>query len=180
MSGYSVKVPEKNIVQLATITNTLRSILQVKQRYFPIMEFLEFVLPCLDPDFSLEILSADEMGNNHGLTYPDQNIICLRDDIYEGAIAGNGRDRMTAAHELGHNFLHKNIPLFAKNMEDNRVIRDQEDSEWQANTFAEKLLVPASRDELIHLSTKEIALVYGVSLDDAKKIQYNHAKVYLK
>lgn len=167
MSGYSVKVPAKNIVQLRKIANELRTILKIEQPYFPIMEFLEFALPRLDPSFRLEVLDIEEMGSNHGLTYPDQNIICLREDIYEGAIAGNGRDRMTAAHELGHNMLHRNIPLFARNMTDNGVIKTIEDSEWQAKCFAGELLVPVQDSRLHHLSENEIADLCGVSYDAA-------------
>jgi Zn-dependent peptidase ImmA (M78 family) len=40
---------------------------------------------------------------------PQDSLIILREDVYEGAHAGNGRDRMTVAHEIGHLLMHKNI-----------------------------------------------------------------------
>lgn len=162
MSGYSVKVPAKNIVQLRTIANKLREIVRIKHPYFPIMEFLEFALPRLDPSFKLEVLNIEEMGSNHGLTYPDQNTICLREDIYERAIARNGRDRMTAAHELGHYLLHRGSS-FARNMANNGVMKTIEDSEWQAKCFAGELLVPVQDSRLHGLSVDEIADLCGVS-----------------
>lgn len=36
--------------------------------YFPIMQFLELVLPTLIPDFVLEVVPVKEMGNKHGET----------------------------------------------------------------------------------------------------------------
>lgn len=38
--------------------------------YFPILPFLENILPVLIPDFQLEIVPITEMGNKHGETYP--------------------------------------------------------------------------------------------------------------
>lgn len=73
--------------------------------YFDIMGFLEHTLPMIFPGFTLSVGTKEEMGECHGLTYPDKNEIKLRDDVYSGAMNGNGRDRLTAAHELFHFWL---------------------------------------------------------------------------
>ena len=48
---------------------------------------------------------------------------------------------MTIAHEIGHIFLHAEVPM-AKNYEQSEI-KVYEDSEWQADVFAEELLAPA-------------------------------------
>lgn len=108
--------------------------------YFPIMEFLELILPKIMPGFELEILSQEEMGELHGKTCPADKKIYLRQDVYDRACEGQGRDRFTVAHELGHLFYHvpQNIVLARSNCE----VRICENPEWQANTFAGELLVP--------------------------------------
>ena len=39
------------------------------------------------PDFQLEIVPQNEMGNKHGETFPNKNIIRIREDVYERAVA---------------------------------------------------------------------------------------------
>lgn len=51
--------------------------------YFPIVEFLENILPEIIPDFQLEILPRLVMGDKHGETFPDRNIIRIREDVYD-------------------------------------------------------------------------------------------------
>lgn len=47
------------------------------------------------------------MGAKHGETIPSENRIRIREDVYERACNGYGRDRLTMAHELGHLLLHR-------------------------------------------------------------------------
>lgn len=70
---------------------------------------------------------------------PQDSLIILREDVYEGAHEGNGRDRMTVAHEIGHLLMHKNI-AFAR--AERVEIRAFESSEWQAKCFSGELLSP--------------------------------------
>lgn len=67
---------------------------------FPIIEFLENIIPMIIPDFRLEIVPKEEMGINHGETYPSKNLIRIREDVYERAVAGVPRDRLTIAHDM--------------------------------------------------------------------------------
>jgi Zn-dependent peptidase ImmA (M78 family) len=127
---------------------------------FPIVEVLEHVLPTLIPEYELEICDCDEMGVNHGLTYPEDSRIKLREDIYDRACEGEGRDRMTLAHELGHLLLHRNVG-FAR-IDRDATVPSYMDSEWQANCFGGELLMCARH---VHRckSASEAERLFGVS-----------------
>ncbi|MCL2892501.1 ImmA/IrrE family metallo-endopeptidase [Brenneria tiliae] len=137
------------------------------------MEVIEFALPRLLPGFELQIGSVSEMGETHGLTYPQEHLLILREDIYEGALNGIGRDRMTAAHELGHLLMHKNI-AFARAAPGVKI-RPFESSEWQAKCFSGELLVPANHARTLkQMTAEQIATECGVSLIAA---EYQLAKI---
>jgi len=108
--------------------------------HFPILEFLEFELPKVWGDFYFGTKEIDEMGDDHGWTFPDRAAIFLREDIYQGLKAGRGRDRFTAAHELGHLVLH-NCAL-ARSRRPSGELPLFRDSEWQADNFASEFLMP--------------------------------------
>lgn len=62
------------------------------------------------------------MGECHGITYPDRNEIQIRQDVYDRAIAGSGRDRLTLAHELGHLLFHEKQNISYARVGDNTGI----------------------------------------------------------
>ena len=162
MSGQDYRVPPMSRSAIRALANQLRSSLKIKGLFFPVMEVLEFALPQIIPNFSWEIGSVEEMGGTHGLTYPQDSLIILREDIYDGAHAGLGRDRMTVAHEIGHLLLHKNI-AFAR-AEPGVEIRAFESSEWQAKCFSGELLVPWTHAPLLKsMTVEDIASECGVS-----------------
>lgn len=43
--------------------------------FFDIVRFLEIKLPSIDSNFNFRVLPQDEMGECHGITYPDRNEI---------------------------------------------------------------------------------------------------------
>lgn len=133
--------------------------------YIDIVRIYEYIFPKIEINF--EVLTKTEMGTKHGETLIGKNTIHIREDIYEGACNGNGRDRLTMAHELGHLLLHRidNISL-ARN--ENYKIPPYCDPEWQANVFAGELLAPHRfvKDKEIYDITSE----YGVS-ESAATIQ---------
>lgn len=115
----------------------------VNQINFPIMEFVEIVLPEIMPDFVFRVAAVEELGDLHGLTYPEKKLMKIREDVYERAIAGEGRDRLTVAHELGHLVLHKANSVAYARTNSNLPIVTYCNPEWQANAFAGELLVPS-------------------------------------
>lgn len=139
---------------------------------FPIVEFIELLLPRLIPDFELQICPIIEMGNINGETLPNRHLIRIREDIYEGAINGNSRDRMTLAHEVGHLFLHANQDVRMCRAPGLNIVA-YASSEWQANTFAGQLLAPTYliKDK----TTDEIQNLFNIS-HTAARIQRNRAQ----
>lgn len=133
--------------------------------YFDIVGFVEKKLPELDPDFSFNVLTKQEMGSCHGLTYPDKNEINIREDVYERACQNNGRDRLTIAHELFHLLQHghQNIS-FARS--GNSEVPRYMDPEWQADAFGGELLIP--KRLIGGLAEGEIVKECKVSLKAAK------------
>lgn len=133
--------------------------------YFQIVQFLDITLTKNFDKYSFEVLSKDDMGDAHGLTYPDKGRILIREDVYKQAYLGKERDRMTLAHELGHLILHPGLGLARMSPKAN--IKPYASSEWQANAFAGELLVSADHIEGWE-SEYEIAEKFGVSFEAAK------------
>jgi len=74
------------------------------------------------------------MGAKHGETIPSENRIRIREDVYERACNGYGRDRLTMAHELGHLLLHR-VEMITLAREDGDI-PPYKDPEWQAKDIA--------------------------------------------
>lgn len=130
--------------------------------YFDIVYFLDVILPKTDPDFTLIVEEKSEMGECHGLTYPDKNEIHIRSDIYERACRGSGRDRFTMAHELFHLLQHEKENISYARMENGARIQTFRDPEWQANAFGGELLVPWHLTQ--GMNADEISKKCGVSV----------------
>ena len=162
MPTESYEVPPRSRDSLVKSANELRKSLRIATAKFPILEVVEVLLPQYDPEFSFEVRAIEEMGDYHGLTRPESKELILREDVYEGARKGAGRDRFTVAHELGHYLLH-NSPGLARTIQPRATIPAYKCSEWQANAFAGALLIP----ENIALALKDphaIAQECGVSV----------------
>ena len=81
------------------------------------------------------------MGGKHGETYPSKNIMRIREDVYLRAAAGEGRDRLTIAHEVGHLFLHEDDSIALCRLAPDEQLEPFEDPEWQADCFGGELLM---------------------------------------
>jgi len=82
------------------------------------------------------------LGECHGITYPDRDEIQIRQDVYDRAVSGSGRDRLTMAHELGHLLFHERQNISYARMEDDSNIVTFRNPEWQADAFGGELLIP--------------------------------------
>ncbi|HAU0830367.1 TPA: ImmA/IrrE family metallo-endopeptidase [Legionella pneumophila] len=167
MRSNGFKVPPRSIETICSTANQIRSLLHPNtSRFVDIVRVLDIILPSLIPEFEFEICTFDELGSDHGRTYPDQLRIQIREDIYEGAICEHGRDRFTLAHELGHLVLHQDVP-FAHNTTSSLNMKIYENSEWQADIFASTFLMP---DEIIKncANVDEIAQKCKVSISAAR------------
>jgi len=106
------------------------------------------------------------MGAKHGETIPSENRIRIREDVYERACNGYGRDRLTMAHELGHLLLHR-VETITLAREDGDI-PPYKDPEWQANAFAGELL--GLYEYIKDMSIIDIASHYGIT-EKAASIQ---------
>lgn len=114
MSGYvtGMKVPPRSRAEIRRLANVMHKHLHYDEsRPFPVVEVLEFVLPKLYRDYNYEILPIEEMGDDHGKTFPDKRLIYIREDVYDGACDNKGRDRFTICHEISHLLLHSNLDV---------------------------------------------------------------------
>ncbi|GHU74107.1 hypothetical protein FACS1894188_01370 [Clostridia bacterium] len=111
--------------------------------YFPIVAFLELVMPKIYDKFYYEIVPVEEMpANKHAETDVVNHCIRIREDVYNGAVNGNGRDRMTIAHEIAHYILIVVCGVkFARIFGDSPIT--YQDPEWQAKALAGEILCPA-------------------------------------
>ena len=165
MSGPSCEVPARSEAEIFKLADTVRADLKITADGFPIIEFLELGMPQFFERFSFEVGTMAQMGSNHGLTIPSENVIRLREDVYDRCCAGQGRDRFTAAHELGHYLMHRSAPIKFHRAEQGRLPAYL-DSEWQANRFAGGLLMPENLMKQC-ASLDEVVRRFGVSWDAA-------------
>jgi Zn-dependent peptidase ImmA (M78 family)/transcriptional regulator with XRE-family HTH domain len=107
---------------------------------FPIMNVIEFKLGMLLEGYYLDVREAELMGEDEGRVVVTGKgfALALREDIYEGAWAKNGRDRFTACHELGHLLMHRSVTMPRMREDTDKIFVD---AEWQADTFAGTLLM---------------------------------------
>ncbi len=151
----------KNIREIARVFREASGLEDVL--YFPIVQFIEWILPKLGLDF--EIIAVNEMGNAYGVTHTGIRIMKIREDVYNGAVLGNPRDRFTLCHELGHFILHgPDRVSFARG-----EVPAYMQPEWQANAFAGELMAP--QNLVMGMWPDEIAEKCGMSLK-AAEIQY--------
>jgi hypothetical protein len=141
MSGTVIEVSPRSRADIRGVAHRIHDIVKRQPPPFPIVEFIECLLPRLWEDFTFSVQPVAALGDNHGVTFPDERMMIIREDIYERAVEGRGRDRLTVAHELGHLLLHTGV-RFARHV-DPKSIQTFRSSEWQANCFAGELLVPS-------------------------------------
>lgn len=131
------------------------------QLFFDIVHFLDITLPRLDDGFTFRVLTREELGDCHGLTFPDRNEIQIREDVYKRACDRSGRDRLTMAHELFHLLQHEKENISFARMRKNEEIPVFRDPEWQADAFGGELLIP--HDLVRGMSVEDVVCKCGVS-----------------
>lgn len=171
MTALAYRVAPRSRKALRTIAEQWWAGLGVTGTMFPIVEVVDVALSKHFGDrYTFVILDKEQMGDSHGLTDPDQLIMLIREDVYDGANRGLGRDRFTLAHELAHLLLHGG--RYLQRIDPNAVTHPThqkfEDSEWQANAFASELLMPVSVVKRYSNSAERLATAAGASVQAAK------------
>lgn len=159
------KVPALKIVAIRVAAGALRQALGCKEPKVDVIDILENKLG--PAGLIWDVRDREEMGSDHAITYPEQNTMLIREDVYEGACNGVGRDRFTFGHEFGHLFLHQGVTSFARS-EGAATHRVFEDSEWQADTFSAELLMPVEFIQRCCQSVEDIRNMFGVSGEAAQ------------
>lgn len=159
-----MKVPARSKKFIRNYTDEIRKILNFSiDEKLDVIKILELVIiPCFN--LNLEIVEKSEMPDKYAEYEPLNKIIRIREDTYENALKGKGRDRFTIVHEIGHIFLHSNKVSMARSSDSIPIYCDPE---WQANTFAREFLCPlkgVSDNDGVEL----LAEKYGISKEVAK------------
>ena len=121
---------------IESISLAWRDALDLGCQWAPDMiEILERKIPSMWPDFSLIQRPDEEMVGIEGYTAFSPPLIAFPDTGYLDLVAGKPRARWTAAHELGHLFLHEATTKHRDtDAVANRIIdRAYNSAEWQAN-----------------------------------------------
>lgn len=153
---------------IVSIAQQLRTILGFSLTcHVNIVRVLEIALPQLINGFFVEVKGVNEMPiNTHAYTDQNNNCIVIREDIYQRAVDGYGRDRLTIAHEIAHLLFHNNKFLVLTRTYVGEKIKTYEDPEWQANAFAGEFLCPVAAT--MGISVKKLSEKFGVSMDAAR------------
>ena len=155
------KAPPTSWAKVDALANRLRSNLKMDQvPKIPIVNIVEKVLYEQLELFEFQVRSRREMGSAEGLTCPNGEFIRFREDVYESACDGGVRARFTFAHELGHFFMHTNVPLARALPTEN--LPAYRSAETQANRFAGTFLMPSALVTPLH-TVECIMEDFGVS-----------------
>jgi len=133
-------------------------------------------------DYKVEEFPAGIDGETRHDKTRDRFIVTLAEHTYRGLEANDGRARFSFAHELAHAFLHAGVLLRLSRIPHEEAIalrraeRDHDtcfDSEWQADSTASALLMPAAGLELLaqvpgNLCTEVVSPHYDVSFKAAE------------
>lgn len=177
MTSPSRYVNKRTADEIESIASSIRHSLGLGEGdRVSLTHLLETVLPELtDDDFRLEIMEDKECPDVEGLTALNEKIIRLPDRTYQKLRAGDYRARFTAAHELGHLFLHQgHTQHYAlRKHADYRT-----DPEWQANMFAGAFLMPKKAFMLIRTVDEgmDIFSVSAGAVETRAKVLYKRLK----
>ena len=142
------KVAPRSAKDIEATTLAWRDALGAPNEWAPnMLRLLEIELPKLPRlgQFALITRSDLEMGDAEAYTQFNPPHIAVRNSVYRLARKGDGRSRMTLAHELGHLVMHPGASKLRSDFPRSsaNALRAFESAEWQANKFASLFLMPS-------------------------------------
>lgn len=160
-----IRVPPRSAESIRGVALFVRQMFGMAERKVDVLRLLEVELHKIN--ITYEVCDSADMGQDHGLTYPDRGVIQIREDVYLGARGGNPRDRFTICHEVGHLALHPGVS-FARAHTEPRIWKPYEDSEWQADTFAAEFMMPIQDVLVCCRDVTDVMDKFGVSHEAAE------------
>lgn len=164
MSDYMVEPKSRRELQI--LSRKVRRWLKIETMVkVPIVKLLD-LLAVKRKDFNYEIVKDEEMPPGvHADTDVRTGNIRIRESVYNGAWEGNGRDRMTIAHEIAHFILLCLCGFKFSRCFSWRKVPVYRDPEWQAKCFAGEFMVSAELTR--NMTPDQIAEKCGVSMQAA-------------
>ena len=139
--------------------------------WIPVEKLLDQMCEAFD-DLSYEIVedSKWEDKTSHADTDILNNTIRIKESVFINACEGNGRDRMTIAHEIAHYILICVIGVKLYSRKSKSKLDACNDPEWQAKCLAGELLIPYYKIKQCKEkpTATMIERLCGVSYDAAK------------
>jgi IrrE N-terminal-like domain len=132
--------------------------------FFPVVPFVELGLQHIQPGILFDVVEPDLMGVRMGAVNPLTGAFMLREDVYDGALRDEPRQRFTVAHEAGHAIMH--VGTLNRVPASTGKVPTYRDPEWQANRFAGALLMPRHLVRSCQ-TVQEIMHRFGVSREAA-------------
>lgn len=146
---------------------------------FPVLDFFELLRDAYGLDPGVGQLSEGV----EGITWPDGRVF-VSEETYRGAAEGKGRPRFTIPHEGYHGIQHRRqirnalVHTGQLVLHRRQAIPAYRDPEWQANTFASALLMPATMVQIVASQTDRWEL--GNVMQDVFGVSYRAAEVRLE
>ena len=170
MGNRGVKVKRRSVWEIRENAMKLRELLDIGPGAVDVLKLLEHKLHELGVDF--QVVEVEELSQDEGLCEPNEDIIKIRQDVYEALSYGDARARFTAVHEIGHLVMHTNVQLARSSVQYHHW---KEDSEWQADTFSAEFLMPA--DEVAEHCSSELDIQYRFNVSkQAAEIRWRELK----
>ena len=146
MGGYCIE--PKSRKDLRAVALRIREAFGLRDCvYFPIVDFMEHMMPKMFDNYNFEIIEDDELPPNQDAVTVIENgfgTVRIKQSVYDGACDGNGQHRMTIAHEVVGHF----IPMCVLGFEFYRSYGEEEieayrDPEWHAKCIAGEFMMAA-------------------------------------
>ena len=119
---------------------------------------LEQTLP--QAQYKYYVANNSELDECAAFTVPNEGLVVLREDIYDGLFEDNPFSRSTIIHELSHIILKHAVTLHR-----GAVLGEHkfyEDSEWQAKALTAAIMMPIEACQAAH-SAVELSQICGTS-----------------
>lgn len=164
-SPTGMKVAPQSYAKLEVAANELRPMLPLADGKFMLdaWRVLEQTLP--RAGYSYRIEEVHDLQDCAAFTIPDDGLVVMRQDVYDGLFTGSVFARSTVIHELCHIVLQHHVTLHRGAVLGQH--RFFEDSEWQAKAMTAAVMMSLAACKAAH-DEIHLAEICGTSVEAAK------------